>query len=216
MAPEHIEAALKENVKLKLEILTLSKELKKLKKLVTQQDRDLAAAAREKGESMEVRELERLWKEEKEKRKAAESELKHLERLAKGEEEGELEEVRASETAWRQRAEQLEEDLNDAKTHQDDQNELIEKLRGAADRGQEDVEQLNADLEELRSKVIRESVVIGKGREERLAKKVEELEQDNASLQADLSMVKKGVMSEEDAELLEEVSLLATSCLLRL
>ncbi|WVO15791.1 hypothetical protein L204_103453 [Cryptococcus depauperatus] len=204
MAPEHIEAALKENVKLKLEILTLSKELKKLKKLVTQQDRDLAAATREKGEGLEVRELERLWKEEKEKRRAAESDLKHLERLAKGEEEGELEEVRASETAWRQRAEQLEEDLNDARANQDDQNELIEKLRDVADRGQEDVEQLKADLEELRSKVVRESVGIGKGREERLAKKVEELEQENASLQADLSMVKKGIMSEEDAELLEE------------
>jgi chromosome segregation ATPase len=46
MAPDHIEAALKENVKLKLEILNLSKESKKMKKLVMQQDRDLAAAQR--------------------------------------------------------------------------------------------------------------------------------------------------------------------------
>jgi regulator of replication initiation timing len=73
MAPDHIEAALKENVKLKLEILNLSKEMKKLKKLLLQQDRDLAEAARNgdgKGgkAASDARELERLYREEKERR----------------------------------------------------------------------------------------------------------------------------------------------------
>jgi chromosome segregation ATPase len=66
MAPDHIEAALKENVKLKIEILNLSKELKKAKKLLSQQDRDLNAAARERGNhSLDSRQLEAMYRDEK-------------------------------------------------------------------------------------------------------------------------------------------------------
>lgn len=83
MAPDHIEAAVKENVKLKLEILNIGKEMKKLKKLLMQQDKDLAEAQRDregymgqtKGREGEMKELERLFREEREKRKAVESEL---------------------------------------------------------------------------------------------------------------------------------------------
>ncbi|WWD18405.1 hypothetical protein CI109_102855 [Kwoniella shandongensis] len=219
MAPEHIEAALKENVKLKLEILNLSKELKKLKKLVLQQDRDLAAAAREKGGAgagglggNEARELERMWKEEKERRKAAEENVKRLQAQAEAEQgrggateeelKAQLEDTEASEAVWRQRAEQLEEELEDQRATNEDQREELDKLRDTADRAQDEAENLKTELEN--AKGLRESVGVSKGREQRLAQKVQELEQENASLQADLSLAKRGALSETDAELLEE------------
>ncbi|WVF69243.1 hypothetical protein IAT40_004019 [Kwoniella sp. CBS 6097] len=201
MAPEHIEAALKENVKLKLEILNLSKEMKKLKKLVLQQDRDLAAASREKG-GLDSRELERMWKDEKERRRAAE------EALNKAEEEGgaklraQLEDTEASEKVWRARAEELEEELDGVRGNLDDQSEEAARLRDEADRALDEVEHLKEELERTRG--LSESVGVSKGREARLATKVQELEQENASLQADLSLAKKGALSEADAELLEE------------
>ncbi|WVQ80511.1 hypothetical protein IAT38_002616 [Cryptococcus sp. DSM 104549] len=211
MAPEHIEAALKENVKLKLEILTLGKELKKLKKLVMQQDRDLAAAARENGGSAagEARELERLWKDEKERRKAAEAEMRRLQEElhssgGAGVEElrEQLQDAEASENVWKQRTEQLEGELEDQKALNDDQAEELARLQDAADRAQEEVEQLRAQVESARG--LRDSVGIGKGREGRMAQKVQELEQENAALQKDLSMAKKETLSEAEAELLEE------------
>ncbi|ODN77571.1 hypothetical protein L202_04740 [Cryptococcus amylolentus CBS 6039] len=207
MAPEHIEAALKENVKLKLEILTLSKELKKLKKLVMQQDRDLAATARDSGGSREAMELEKLWKDEKERRRRAEEQVSTLkDELQSGAADPELreklEDAEASENVWRQRTEQLEQELDDQRAANDDNQEELAKLRDEADRALDEVDKLRGELDGARG--MRESVGLGKGRETRLAQKVQELESQNASLQADLSMAKKGVMSEEDAEMLEE------------
>lgn len=102
MAPDHIEAAVRENVKLKLEILNIGKEMKKLKKLLMQQDKDLSEAQRDregymgqnKGREGEMKELERLFREEREKRKAAEADLEEeRERRLDGEEE--MERMRA-------------------------------------------------------------------------------------------------------------------------
>jgi chromosome segregation ATPase len=190
MAPDHIEAALKENVKLKLEILNLSKEMKKLKKLLLQQDRDLAEAARNangnggKG-GAETMELERLYREEKERRKAAEAERKRLgEELANGAGgEDELEKLRAqvddteaSEQVWRERCEALEEELENAKVAAEDHAEELERVRDAADRAQEEVERLQAQQADP-SKALHESVGVGKGREARMQQKLAELEQ---------------------------------------
>nr|XP_018262463.1 uncharacterized protein I303_05480 [Kwoniella dejecticola CBS 10117]OBR84621.1 hypothetical protein I303_05480 [Kwoniella dejecticola CBS 10117] len=201
MAPEHIEAALKENVKLKLEILNLSKELKKLKKLVLQQDRDLAAASRSGGANSgsvgELRELEKMWKDEKERRKAAEQSLKSLQEQESPDEglREKLEDTEASERVWRERAEALEGEL-------DDTNERLARVQDLADRANDQVENLKDEIERL--KELNESVGMSKGREGKLALKVQELESENAGLQADLSMAKKGALSEADAELLEE------------
>lgn len=82
MAPDHIEAALNENVKLKIEILNLSKELKKAKKLLSQQDKDLNAAARERGnrrDSSDSRQLEAMYRDEKERRLGLEDKVQQLE-----------------------------------------------------------------------------------------------------------------------------------------
>ncbi|RSH89332.1 hypothetical protein EHS25_002444 [Saitozyma podzolica] len=207
MAPDHIEAALKENVKLKLEILNLSKEMKKLKKLLLQQDRDLAEAARNgdgKGgkAASDARELERLYREEKERRKAAESEYKRLEEeLASGASAGaagedvaqlrdRLEDTEASEQVWRNRCETLEEELENAKAANEDHAEEMERVRDAADRAQEELEKLQAQHADV-SRGLGDSIGVGKGREARLQQKVADLEQANASLQAELEELRK-------------------------
>ena len=186
MAPDHIEAALKENVKLKLEILNLSKEMKKLKKLLLQQDRDLAATQRDReggaarGDK-EAREIEAMYREERERRKAAEAENKRLQvELESVDQPIEVEELRtrmedteAAEGVWRQRAEQLEEELEGAKASLEDQVEEMDRVRDSADRAQEEVDRLQAEAEARAS--LGESVGISKGREARLAQKLEQV-----------------------------------------
>ena len=180
MAPDHIEAALKENVKLKLEILNMSKEMKKLKKLLLQQDRDLAETQREREGGRgkrDAREIEAMYREEKERRKAAEMESQRLQAElggSKGASSAELkaqvEDLEASETAWRQQAERLEEELENTKVSLADQLEEIERTKDAADRAQDDVERLQAEKASLG-----DSVGISKGREARLLAKLEQV-----------------------------------------
>jgi chromosome segregation ATPase len=184
MAPDHIEAALKENVRLKLEILNISKEMKRLKKLLTQQDRDLAEALRErdhgggngKGGSREVKEIEGMYRVEKDRRRNAEAEVRRFQEDLEGRDGGgpeiealkvQVEDTEASEAVWRQRAEQLEDELKNAKAGLEDKEEEMERIRDSADRAQEEVEKLRAGLGE--------SVGLSKGREARLVQKLEEV-----------------------------------------
>lgn len=171
MAPDHIESALKENVKLKIEILNLGKELKKSKKLLVQQDRDLAAAARErdghkvKARDAESRELESMWREEKDRRLAAEDELDKLR-------DDNFDRARELEDRVRTLEEELErknEDLDNARAGLDDQNEEIARLRDEADRAQDELEKFHIE------RPLGESVGLGKGREARLVSKLEEV-----------------------------------------
>ncbi|WWC88754.1 uncharacterized protein L201_003667 [Kwoniella dendrophila CBS 6074] len=219
MAPEHIEAALKENVKLKLEILNLSKELKKLKKLVLQQDRDLAAASRGGGgggsggtnnnDRGELRELEKMWKDEKEKRKLAEESIKQLKSQLserdnnKDSEEEErlrekLDDIEKSEQIWIKRSEELEIELDELKGQFDDNQQELLNLQDLNDKQQDEIENLKDQLQQ------NQSSSLSKNKEKRLNEKLQELENENANLQADLSLAKKGALSEADAELLEE------------
>ncbi|GFZ45294.1 hypothetical protein JCM24511_03020 [Saitozyma sp. JCM 24511] len=228
MAPDHIEAALKENVKLKLEILNLSKEMKKLKKLLLQQDRDLAEAARNgdgKGgkAASDARELERLYREEKERRKTAESEYKRLEEeLASGAGAGaagedvaklrdRLEDTEASEQVWRNRCETLEEELENAKAANEDHAEEMERVRDAADRAQDELEKLQAQHADV-SRGLGDSIGVSKGREARLQQKVADLEQENASLQAELDELRKAGGG-TDVEELQDVRNCSGICL---
>ncbi|KAK4687765.1 hypothetical protein P7C73_g2352, partial [Tremellales sp. Uapishka_1] len=202
MAPGHIEAALKENVKLKLEILNLSKEMKKSKKLLMQQDRDLLDAQRERDNRGMVRngdskEMENLYRLEKQKRKAAEEEQRRLEdelnnrpeehRADDAEEvdrlRAALEDTEASETIYKDRAEALEDELENARS-------AIEELA-------EEIERLKEELAEKTK--LGESIGIGKGREARLTQRVSEMEQDNASLQNELQVIQQGSKA-RDAE----------------
>ncbi|KAL1412952.1 hypothetical protein Q8F55_000701 [Vanrija albida] len=184
MAPDHIESALKENVKLKIEILNYSKELKKSKKLLMQQDRDLTAAARDRESKggrarerdAESREMEAMWREEKERRVALEAELDQL---------------RDSDD---DRVRQLEEELDIARGNIDDQALEISNLRDAADRAEDEVDKLRAE-----AKGLTESVGVGKGREARMMSK---MEQENAQLKTDLDELRKSTAN--DLDLMEE------------
>lgn len=182
MAPDNLESAVNENVKLRVEILTIAKELKKCKKLLMQQDRDLAATARERDDKggkrrdAESREMEALWREEKAKREAAEEEHKKLS-------EDHLDKIRA-----------LEDELDDARGQIDDQAEEMSRLRDTADIAQDELEKVR---EEARG--LTESVGIGRGRE---ARTIAKLEQEIADLKADLELAQKGAGA--DLEELEE------------
>lgn len=179
MAPDHIEAALKENVKLKIEILNLGKELKKCKRLLMQQDRDLAAAAGE-GKSVrsrdaESRELEALYRQEKEKRDALEEEIERLRDLQSD------------------KASNLEDDLDQARGQLEDQAEEMAKLQDAHDRAQDELDQLREQQRDLG-----ESVGVSKGRESR---QVQRLEQEVDELKAEIEQLLQG---HAELEVLEE------------
>ncbi|ORY31357.1 hypothetical protein BCR39DRAFT_89832 [Naematelia encephala] len=197
MAPDHIEAALKENVRLKLEILNLSKEMKRLKKLLLQQDKDLAEAQREreggrgvKARDGDLKELEQMYKAEKDRRKAVEKDLQRLQE-ERGDDgaadedteklRAQLEDTEASENVWRQRAEELEEELDNAKAMSDDQKEEIARLQDATDRAEEELERLKTGLGD--------SVGLGRGREARMIAK---LEQEKTLLQEEIDALRQG------------------------
>lgn len=197
MAPDHIEAALKENVKLKLEILNLSKETKKIKKLLLQQDRDLNDVQRERegasGTKGELKELERLYKEEKDRRRTAEKELAtrgpgsggpDVEKMR-----AQMEDVEASENVWRRRCEQLEEE--------------VEHLKG----GLEDLEQ-DLAAEQERADRAEDGAAGPEGsseRDERRRARMQALEEDNVRLVEELEAMRRDRGSSV-ADELEDVS----------
>lgn len=165
MAPDHIEAALTENVKLKLEILNLSKEMKKVKKILTQQDRDLAEAQQERemrGSSARggnVKEVEEMYRAEKERRKALERQVEE-ETVAREAAEDELDRVRGSMEGQNDEAEKLRADI-------EDQAEEMDRLRDRADRAEDELDKLKSGLGE--------SVGLRKGRDEQMLAKLEEV-----------------------------------------
>jgi chromosome segregation ATPase len=149
---EHFRAMHNENVKLKLEVVNYAKEMKRLKKIIMQQDKGMKELQRQldelslqgRGDDGTARQLEGLWKEEKERRKK-------LEETVKVYEEGnadastlrhQLDEVEESERGWRQRCEELEEEM---KATAEDQAEEMERLRDQADRAQEELEKAQAE-----------------------------------------------------------------------
>ena len=174
LGPESLTKIAEENAKLKAETLNLTKECKKYKKLVLQLERELASSQRGDGKASsksqsEARELETMWREEKERRKAAEAKLKDHD--AQGLQ-AKLEDTEASEEIWRKKAEELEEQLEDVRGKLDDQVEEMERIRDAADRAQDELERLQVDKSGLNG-----SVGLGKGREARLLQKVADMEQ---------------------------------------
>lgn len=167
MAPDHIEAALTENVKLKLEILNLSKEMKKVKKILTQQDRDLAEAQQERemrGNSARggnAKEAEEMYRAEKDRRKALERQVDE-EATAREAAEAELERVVGDAEGRDNEAEKLRADM-------EDQAEEMDRLRDRADRAEDELDRLKSGLGE--------SIGLKKGRDDRIIVKLEEVSQ---------------------------------------
>ncbi|EIW73667.1 hypothetical protein TREMEDRAFT_26645 [Tremella mesenterica DSM 1558] len=197
MGPESLTKIAEENAKLKAETLNLSKECKKYKKLVLQLERELAASQRGDGKGSrggnELKELEGMWKEEKERRRALEKEL--------DEGRAKLEDTEASEVIWRKKAEELEGELEGAKGTLEDQTEEMERVREAADRARDELERMQLEKSELGG-----SVGLGKGREAKLLQKVADLEKEHAVLQQELEDVRNRGGSADADELEDQIN----------
>jgi len=152
---EHFRAMHNENVKLKLEVLNYAKEIKRLKKIILQQDKGMKELQRQLDElslngrsdeqtNAQAQELDRLWREEKDRRKKLEVVVREYE-SGKGDLSTlrtQLDEVEEGERAWRVRCEDLEEEM---KATAEDHAGEIDKLRDEVDRAQEEVERLQSE-----------------------------------------------------------------------
>ena len=173
---EHFRAMHNENVKLKLEVVNYAKEMKRLKKIIMQQDKGMKELQRQldelslqgRGDEGATRQLEGLWKEAKARRKK-------LEETVRGYEAGnadsstlrhQLDEVEESERGWREKCRELEEEM---KAAAEDQAEEMDRLRDQADRAQVELEKLQAEGSK--------SVGLDKQAEEALRAQIAELEE---------------------------------------
>ena len=152
---EHFRAMHNENVKLKLEVVNYAKEIKRLKKIILQQDKGMKELQRQLDEmslngrsdeqtNAQAQELDRLWREEKDRRKRLEVVVREYE---SGKEDlstlrTQLDEVEEGERAWRVRCEELEEEM---KVTAEDQAAEMDKLRDEVDRAQEEIERLQSE-----------------------------------------------------------------------
>lgn len=148
---EHFRAMHNENVKLKLEVVNYAKEMKRLKKIILQQDKgmkelqkqldDLALRGqRGEGEADAARRLEGLWHEEKERRKKLEEVVREYED-GRADISGLRRELDEAEK-WRSRHEEVEEELRGVK---EDHAEEVERLRDELDRAQEELERAQVE-----------------------------------------------------------------------
>ncbi|KAH9930889.1 uncharacterized protein B0H18DRAFT_1083652 [Fomitopsis serialis] len=186
LAPDQVEAALKQNINLKIEVQQRGMELKKLRKLVLEQQRELEKLQRGNGgASSRARELE-------EKLEEREREIRELRRRrAVGPDDGVLREMEA-------RNAELEEELENVRGLLEENMEEMERLRelverrddDSADEGRDDrwrrrVEELEDENEDLRSRIdeLEELVTRGNDEKEDLADMVEALKLEVEDLQ---------------------------------
>jgi len=164
---EHFRAMHNENVKLKLEMVNYAKEIKRLKKIILQQDKGMKELQRQLDElpnrsqgDGQAQELERLWREEKDRRKKLETVVREYE-SGKGDLSTlrtQLDEVEQGEAAWRQRCEELAAEVDKLRDEVDRAQEEVEKLQsGSKGLGKEQEDALHrqiADLEEVSPHIV--------------------------------------------------------------
>ncbi|GLB41147.1 putative centrosomin N-terminal motif 1 [Lyophyllum shimeji] len=182
LAPDQIDAALKQNINLKIEVQQRGMEMKKLKKLVLELERELDRLQRAGGGS---RNRERELEEKLEER---ERELKELRRRKSGVDDDAFRELEAQNA-------DLEEQLQNAK--------------GMIEENLDEIDQLKEMLERRGDESVAESSS-GEGRRERLKRRVEELETDNEELRARLEEHAEIIAQKEDEkeDLLDEINAL--------
>ncbi|KAH7883401.1 hypothetical protein F5I97DRAFT_1930960 [Phlebopus sp. FC_14] len=180
LAPDQVDAALKQNVSLKVEVQQRGLELKKLKRLVLELERELERSQRERGMSGSrdrERDLEAKLMER-------EQELRQLRR-------GHMSSVDAD--ALRQaelRNEELEEELGNVRGLLEENMEEIERMREIVERrGDESVDER------------------GENRRQRWKRQLEELEAENEDLRAKVREQNELLMQKEDEreDLVEEI-----------
>lgn len=148
---EHFRAMHNENVKLKLEVVNYAKEMKRLKKIILQQDKGMKELQKQlddlslrgqrgEGDAEAARRLEGLWHEEKERRKKLEEVVREYED-GKADISGLRKELDDAEK-WRGRYQEIEEELKGVK---EDHAEEVERLRDEVDRAQEELERVQAE-----------------------------------------------------------------------
>ena len=184
LGPEHIDAALKQNINLKIEVQQRGMELKKLKKLVLELEKELERQQR--GGAGSSRGRERELEERLEER---ERELKDLRRrlVDSVEDEGVLKELET-------RNSELEEELENAKG-------LLEENMDELDRMREIVEQRSPDDPSSDG---------GDSQKDRLRRRVDELETDNDDLRTRLEDQAELIAQKDDEkeDLADEVDAL--------
>ncbi|KAH9842418.1 uncharacterized protein C8Q71DRAFT_719987 [Rhodofomes roseus] len=185
LAPDQIEAALKQNINLKIEVQQRGMELKKLRKLVLEQQRELERLQRGNGSQSRARELE-------EKLEEREREIRELRRRrAVGPNDGVLRELEA-------RNAELEEELENVRGLLEENTEEMERLRDLVERRGDDsaeedrsdrwrrrIEEVEDENEDLRTRIdeLEELVTHGNDEKEDLADMVEALKLDIENLQ---------------------------------
>ncbi|KAF8842654.1 hypothetical protein BDN67DRAFT_898922 [Paxillus ammoniavirescens] len=171
LAPDQVDAALKQNVSLKVEVQQRGFELKKLKRLVLELERELERSQKERG-TASSRDRER----------DLEAKLQERER--------ELRELR------RGRVSEADEDaLRQAELRNEDLEEELENARGLLEDHMEEIERLRDIVEKRGDQSIDER---GEHRRERWQRKLEELEADNDDLRARIEEQNELLLKKED------------------
>ncbi|RDB26693.1 Anucleate primary sterigmata protein B [Hypsizygus marmoreus] len=171
LAPDQIDAALKQNINLKIEVQQRGMEMKKLKKLVLELERELDRLQRGAGGS---RNRERELEEKLEERDREIRELRRR-RAGQGIDDEAFRELEA-------RNAELQEDLDNARGLLEESTDEIDRLRDIVERrGDESVAEAG-----------------GEGRRERLKRRVDELEGENEELRARLDEHMEIITQKED------------------
>ncbi|KAG6866142.1 hypothetical protein C0991_008095 [Blastosporella zonata] len=171
LAPDQMDAALKQNINLKIEVQQRGMEMKKLKKLVLELERELDRLQRAGGSKNRERELE-------EKLEERDRELKELRRRRSGQD--------VDDDAFREieaRNAELEEQVDGAK--------------GIIEENLEEIERLKEIIERRGDISVAESSS-GESRRERLKRRVDELEGDNQELRIRLDEHVEIIQQRED------------------
>ncbi|KAF8638841.1 hypothetical protein AX17_001899 [Amanita inopinata Kibby_2008] len=174
LAPDHMDAALKQNISLKIEVHQRGMEMKKLKKLVLELERELERLQR--GASASSSNRERELEERLEERERELRELRDASRIQRR---------RLSENYG---AEDQAELLQEVEARNTDLEEQLENARGLLEENMEEIEQLRDMVEKQVSPVSDLGPSTGPSDRERdrFQKRVESLEVENEDLRARL------------------------------
>ncbi|KAJ7658940.1 hypothetical protein B0H17DRAFT_1171833 [Mycena rosella] len=201
LAPDQIDAALKQNISLKIEVQQRGMELKKLKKLVLELERELDRLQRTgAGTRTGTRDRERELEEKLEER---DRELRELRRRATSD---------SADALLADRNAELEDELDNMRGLLEDNMDELERLRDIVERRDPDepdtarvaaLEAVNADLQ-ARADEQAELAAQREEDKEDLADMVEQLRLENEDLQQQLQRAEAFERSESRAMILEE------------
>ncbi|CAK5262180.1 unnamed protein product [Mycena citricolor] len=188
LAPDQIDAALKQNISLKIEVQQRGMELKKLKKLVLELERELQRAGPKTRNHHRERELE-------DKLEERERELRELRRRAAND---------ASDPLLAERNAELEEQLDNMRGLLEDNMDELERLRDIVERQNNQSEEDHVAALEATVAELRDQLSDRHNENEDLADSLEQLRLENAEIQQQLQRTEAHERSASRAMILEE------------